>query len=155
MEKKNFTFNQIKHKLADYCVYQDRCHFEVEQKMREFDLIPEAHDEIIIYLIQNNFLNEERFARSFARGKFYQKKWGKRKIANALRQKGVPKNLVEKGFEEIEEEDYLKTLEELSEKKWQQIKAATIWEKRKKLQSFLQQRGFEWELIKMQLEQLS
>ncbi len=133
-------------------MYQDRCHFEVEQKMREFDLIPEARDEILIYLIQNNFLNEERFARSFTRGKFYQKKWGKRKIANALFQKKVPQNLIVKGFEEIEDADYLHTLEQLANEKWKTLKAKTIWEKRKKLQSFLNQRGFEWELIKEQLK---
>jgi len=67
-EKKLFTFEEIKQKLVNYCVYQDRCHFEVEQKMREFVLIPEAKDEILLYLMKENYLNEERFTRSYIRG---------------------------------------------------------------------------------------
>ena len=71
-EKKSYTVNEIRDKMAKYCAYQDRCQWEVEQKFYDFNLIPEARDEIMIYLIQQNFLNEERFAKSFARGKFYQ-----------------------------------------------------------------------------------
>ena len=74
-DKKLFPFQEIKQKLVNYCVYQDRCHAEVEQKMKEFVLIPEAKEEIILYLIKENYLNEERFAKSFTRGKFYIKKW--------------------------------------------------------------------------------
>ena len=83
-EKKIFAFKEIKQKLVNYCVYQDRCHYEVELKMREFVLIPEAKDEILLYLIQENYLNEERFAKSYARGKFYIKRWGKNKIKQNL-----------------------------------------------------------------------
>ncbi|MDO5617092.1 MAG: RecX family transcriptional regulator, partial [Cruoricaptor ignavus] len=71
MSNSSFTFEEIKQKMANYCVYQDRCHYEVEQKMREFLLIPEAKDEIMLYLIRENYLNEERFVRSYIRGKFY------------------------------------------------------------------------------------
>ena len=70
-EKKIFTFEDIKHKLVNYCVYQDRCHYEVDLKMREFMLIPEAKDETLLYLMRENYLNEERFTRSYTRGKFY------------------------------------------------------------------------------------
>ena len=73
-EKKSFTFEEIKQKIVNYCVYQDRCHAEVEQKMKEFLLIPEAKEEILLYLIKENYLNEERFTRSYVRGKFYIKK---------------------------------------------------------------------------------
>ena len=85
MEKKSYTFDEIKLKLVNYCVYQDRCHAEVEQKMREFVLIPEAKEEIILYLLKENYLNEERFTRSYIRGKFYIKSWGKNKIKMHLK----------------------------------------------------------------------
>lgn len=139
--------------MADYCVYQDRCHWEVENKMREFQLIPEARDEILIYLIQNNFLNEERFTRSFVRGKFNQKKWGKTKIQSALLARKVPINLIEKSFDEIDFQEYLSTLESLATKKWDIIQGDTIWEKRKKLQSYLIQKGYEWHLVKEILQE--
>ena len=83
-DKKLFPFQEIKQKLVSFCVYQDRCHAEVEQKMKEFVLIPEAKEEIILYLIKENYLNEERFARSYTRGKFYIKKWGKNKYRKAI-----------------------------------------------------------------------
>lgn len=79
-EHKSFTFQEIKQKLINYCVYQDRCHKEVEEKMRDFLLIPEAKDEILLYLIKENYLNEERFTRSYIRGKFYVKHWGRQKL---------------------------------------------------------------------------
>ena len=115
-EKKSFTFEEIKQKLVNYCVYQDRCHAEVEQKMREFLLIPEAKEEILLYLIKENFLNEERFAKSYVRGKFYIKKWGKNKIKLNLLQKGISEKLILKSFSEINQEDYVKELKLLIEK---------------------------------------
>ena len=66
MHKKIYTVNEIKRKIEQYCVYQDRCHKEVEQKIREYQLIPEARELILLSLMKDNFLNEERFARSFA-----------------------------------------------------------------------------------------
>jgi regulatory protein len=70
IKNKSFTVDEIKRKLENYCVYQDRCHKEVEQKMREYNLIPEVKEMILLSLLKDNFLNEERFAKSFARGKF-------------------------------------------------------------------------------------
>src|SRR5690606_29639644 len=109
----SFTVNEIRDKLAKYCAYQDRCHWEVENKMREFNLIPEAHEEILIYLIQHNFLNEERFARSYVRGKFNQKNWGRIKIRIELKKRKIPSRLIESALLEIDEDDYLKTLQNL------------------------------------------
>src|SRR5690606_12894930 len=106
----SYTINEIRDKLAKYCAYQDRCHWEVENKMREFNLIREAHEEILIYLIQNDFLNEERVARSFVRGKFNQKNWGRIKISVELKKRRIPNKMIESALHEIEEEDYLKTL---------------------------------------------
>ncbi len=129
--------------MADYCVYQDRCHWEVEKKMREYGLIPEARDEILLHLLQHDFLNEARFAKSYCRGKFYQKKWGKQKIKNGLRQRGITGILVEEGLQEIEEADYQSTLRELAKKKWQSLKREKPWQRKKKVQMYLYQRGFD------------
>ena len=84
IEKKYFSIEEVKRKLERYCVYQDRCHKEIETKLKEFILIEEAQNQIILHLLEHNFLNEERFSKSFARGKFNIKKWGKqRKIGRA------------------------------------------------------------------------
>ena len=150
MQKKSnsFTFDEIKEKLANFCVYQDRCHWDVEKKMREYDLIPEAKDEIFIYLIQNNFLNEERFVKSFVRGRFNQKKWGRNKIKMALKQRQIPEQLIRIGFKEIDEGEYLKVLKELFVKKQEELKSETnSFKKKQKLRNYLLQKGFENELI--------
>ncbi|QII70565.1 RecX family transcriptional regulator [Apibacter sp. B3706] len=140
--------SQIKKKLADYCVYQDRSHYEVEQKLKELRTLNEdERGEILIWLIQNNFLNEERFSKSYARGKFYQKKWGKNKIKQGLKQKRIPTNLIDKGIEEINEEDYKSTLMELTEKKWNIIRESEVYLKKKKIYNYLLQKGYEYNLI--------
>lgn len=140
--------SQIKKKLADYCVYQDRSHYEVEQKLKELRTLNEdERGEILIWLIQNNFLNEERFSKSYARGKFYQKKWGKIKIKQGLKQKRIPTNLIDKGIEEINEKDYKSTLTELTEKKWNVLRESDIFLKKKKIYNYLLQKGYENYLI--------
>ena len=82
--KKSFTVDEFQKKMEHYCVYQDRCHQEVERKMGEYQLIPEAQEKILLHLMQHNFLNEERFSKSFARGKFRIKNWGKQRIVREL-----------------------------------------------------------------------
>ncbi len=113
MEKKSYTFDEIKQKLVNYCVYQDRCHAEVEQKMREFLLIDEAKEEIILFLLKENYLNEERFTRSYIRGKFYIKHWGKNKIKINLKQKQISERLINSCFDEIDDADYEKTIRKI------------------------------------------
>lgn len=146
-EKKSHTYEEIKQKLVNYCVYQDRCHYEVEQKMREFLLIPEAKEEILMYLMQENYLNEERFARSYARGKFYQKKWGRVKIKIHLKQKGVGDKLISKGMEEIDADDYQKTLQSLYESYFENLKGSQVYQKRIKTVRHLLAKGFEYDQI--------
>ena len=82
---KSYTLEEARKKLEYYCTYQERCHQEVTRKLREMKMIPEAIDQIIVHLIKENFLNETRFAQSFARGKFRIKKWGKQRISNELK----------------------------------------------------------------------
>ena len=144
--KKSFTFLEIKQKMVNYCVYQDRCHQEVEQKMRDFLLIPEAKEEILLYLMKENYLNEERFTRSYIRGKFNMKSWGRNKILNHLKFKGVPEKLVRKCFDEIEDADYEKTLRKIYEDYFSRQKGKD-YQKRSKTIKYLLSRGFEYEEI--------
>lgn len=146
-EKKLFTFTETKQKLVNYCVYQDRCHAEVEQKMREFVLIPEAKEEIILYLLKENYLNEERFTRSYIRGKFYIKHWGKTKIKINLKQKGITEKLIAKCFNEIDEDDYFKTIRKIYEDYFEKQKDLKDYQKKSKTIKYLLGRGFEYEEI--------
>lgn len=151
-EKKLFTFDEIKQKLVNYCVYQDRCHAEVEQKMREFVLIPEAKEEIILYLLKENYLNEERFTRSYIRGKFYIKNWGKTKIKIHLKQKGITEKLITKCFDEIDDGDYLKIIEKLYENYFSKQKGLQEYQRKSKTIKYLLSRGFEYENILQVIE---
>lgn len=151
-DKKSYTYEEIKQKMVNYCVYQDRSHFEVEQKMKEYLLIPEAKEEILLFLIKENFLNEERFAKSYARGKFYIKKWGKNKIRMSLLQKGISERLIKKSFEEIDDEDYKRTISDLINKTMLTYKGLQEYQKKQKLIKFLISRGFEYEVVLLNLE---
>ena len=146
--KKSYTFEEIKQKLVNYCVYQDRCHDEVERKMREFLLIPEAKDEIILFLIKENYLNEERFVRSYIRGNFNIKKWGRIKIRMHLKQKGISDKLILKCMDEIDEDQYLEAIKIIWNNYYLKHKALKDWQKRSKTISYLISRGYEYELVK-------
>ena len=147
MEKKSYTFLEIKQKMVNYCVYQDRCHQEVEQKMWDFLLIPEAKEEILLYLMKENYLSEERFTRSYIRGKFYMKSWGRNKIRNHLKFKGVPEKLINSCFDEIEDEDYHKILAKLFGDYYSKIKGLKVYQKKSKTIKYLLGKGFEYEEI--------
>lgn len=146
-EKKLFTFTEIKQKLVNYCVYQDRCHSEVEQKMREFVLIPEAKEEILLYLLKENYLNEERFTRSYIRGKFYMKQWGKAKIKIHLKQKGITDKLISKCFDEIDDDDYTNIIRKVYENYFSKLKGLQLYQRKSKTVKYLLSRGFEYENI--------
>ena len=147
MEKKSYTFEEIKQKLVNYCVYQDRCHSEVEQKMRDFLLIPEAKDEIFLYLIKENYLNEERFTRSYIRGKFYIKHWGRNKIRINLKQKGITEKLIAKSMDEIDEQDYLESVNKIYQDYYSKQKGLRDYQKKSKTIKHLMSKGYEYELI--------
>lgn len=153
-EKKSYTFLEIKQKMVNYCVYQDRCHKEVEQKMWDFLLIPEAKDEILLYLMKENYLNEERFTRSYIRGKFYMKLWGRNKIRNHLKFKGVPEKLINASFDEIDDDDYEKTLEKLYLDYSGKIKGLQDYQKKSKTIKYLLSKGFEYESITSLIKKL-
>nr|WP_298792693.1 regulatory protein RecX [uncultured Allomuricauda sp.] len=148
------SVQEAKRKIEGYCAYQDRCHKEVQQKLVDMRMIPEAIDQIMAHLIQENYLNEERFAKSFARGKFSIKKWGKNRIVNELKQRQISTFNIKSALKEIEEEDYRNTLNELAVKRLGQINESNIQKKRKKLADYLLYRGWESHLVYEKLKEL-
>jgi|TARA_R110000765_G_scaffold24188_3_gene60761 regulatory protein len=141
--KNSFSVDEATRKLEGYCAYQDRCHKEVISKLREMNMIPQAIDLIVGHLIQENFLNEERFARSFARGKFKIKKWGKNRIVNELKHRDISKYNITTALKEIESKEYLNTFNVLAKKRLSEIREKDLQKRRKKLADYLLYRGWE------------
>ena len=129
---KTYSVEEAKKKLEYYCSYQERCHEEVLQKLKSLNMIPLAIDTIVAHLIENNFLNEERFACSFARGKHRIKQWGRLRIINELKARGITRYNIEKALKEINEEEYLDCFNELAEKQWLSIRESSIQKKKEK-----------------------
>ncbi|QWX83299.1 RecX family transcriptional regulator [Cellulophaga sp. HaHaR_3_176] len=150
----SYTINEATKKIEYFCAYQDRCHKEVSQKLKEMGMIPIAIDTILNTLIQENYLNEERFAKSFARGKFRIKKWGKRRIINELKQREISKYNINTALKEIDADDYLNTLHALAVKRTEAIKETNIQKKRKKLADYLLYRGWESNLVYEKITEL-
>lgn len=151
---KSFSVDEAKRKLEYYCSYQERCHYEVVEKLRGMNMIPQVVDTIVVHLIENNFLNEERFAQSFARGKHNIKKWGKIRILNELKFRNISKYNIEKALKEIPQELYLNTFHETAEKQWDIIKETNLQKKKKKFCDYLLRKGFESNLIFEKLNDL-
>jgi len=141
-------------KLQSYCAYQDRCHKEVAQKLKEMRMISQASEQIIIELIEGDFLNEERFSMAFVRGKFKIKKWGRRRLASELKQRNISKFLIQKALGQISERDYKATFEALVHKKAESITGGSIAKKRKKLADYLLYRGWEAHLVYDKINQI-
>lgn len=144
---KSYSVKEATLKLMQYCAYRDRSQKEVEDKLIEMKMIPEAREQIIIKLMQENFLNEERFARSFVRGKFRIKKWGRIRIRQELKFRGISEPIIRLGMTEIDEKLYIATLYELAEKKLVLIRETNSLKRRQKLTNHLLQKGFESGLV--------
>ncbi len=141
-------------KMERYCAYQERCHKDVEGKLKTMRLIPEAREKIILHLLDQNFLNEERFAKSFARGKFNIKKWGKQRIVRELKYRGISEYNLKTALKEIPEKDYLEAFHKLAEKKYASITETNLSKKQKKLTDYLLYRGWETHLVFEKIKEL-
>ncbi len=144
---KKLTPSQAKEKIQHYCAYQERAHTEVRNKLYEYGLYSNDVDEILCYLITEGFLNEERYAKAFAGGKFRIKKWGRIKIVHELEGKGVNKNCIKLGLKEIGDDEYNKTLSDILDKKSELLPDENIFVKRDKLAKYALQKGYEPELV--------
>ncbi|TCD26156.1 RecX family transcriptional regulator [Pedobacter psychrodurus] len=143
---------QAQVKAEHFCVYQERSQKEVRYKLVEWGMRGDELEEIISELILNNFLNEERFAKSYASGKFNIKHWGRVKIKQGLKLKGVPDKILQKAIYSINDDDYLQTIEKLASKKASTLNENDPFKRKNKLMSYLQAKGFETDLILLVLK---
>jgi len=143
------TLNELKTRLERYCAYQERCHQEVQKKLRQLGAFRDDTDSVISHLIQNDYLNETRFTMLYVRSKFSIKKWGKNRIVNELKQRKITNYNIDKALAQITEEDYLLTFDTLAEKRWNQLKEKKepLPQRKKKWVNYLQYRGWENHLI--------
>jgi regulatory protein len=152
---KTYTVEEAKRAIERYCVYQERCHKEVKQKLRDMRMIPAAIDEIIAHLITHDFLNESRFAQAYARGKFNYKYWGRQRIERELKFRGIGVFNIKLAMKEIEDAQYFEVFDTLSRKRYNQLTAETDkYRKRKKLADYLLYRGWEAHMVYDKVKEL-
>ena len=144
---KPLTPDQVLDKMAKYCVYQERCVKDVRDKLKTFEISEEEKTKIFDYLIDNRFVNDERFAKSFVRGKVNQSGWGVNKIRFHLIQKGIDKDIIEEALGQTDEEAYRQRLIDILKTKAKTVKAANDFEKKRKLAAYAMQKGFEGSLV--------
>lgn len=152
-EKKIYTpkipsFLEAKTKLEFWCAYQERCQFEVDQKLNGWNFNSEERDQLISHLISNNFINEERFAEAFVSGKFRIKHWGRNKIKQHLKQKRISDYSIKKGMKEIDPDEYWNTLLRLTARKMAEKKSKEDeWQIQTRTQRYLSLKGYEFDLV--------
>ena len=148
MYKQQLTKEQAHQKAKHYCAYQERCHSEVKEKLYGFGLRKYDVEELLSKLIEEDYLNEERFAVQFAGGRFRMKQWGRVKIKYELKQKYVSEYLIKKAMKAIDEKDYWATAQKLYDQKLKQLKGETnIFIRKRKLTDYLMQKGYEQNII--------
>ncbi len=152
--KNSWSQEEAFEKLTTYCAYQERCPWEIRRKLYEKGIKEEPAEKLIAELISEEFVNEERYARSFARGKFRLKKWGKNRIRLELKMREIPENLIRKGLSEIDPEEYYDTLLAQTEKKWESTHEGDAYKKKFKVTQYLLSKGFEMDLVKEAVESL-
>lgn len=139
---------EIKESITNYCLYQERSHKEVKNKLYELGCTTPEVEEHIIDLISKGVLNEERFARAIARGKFKLKKWGRNKIIVLLRQQYVSEPCIKKALTEIDEEEYESVAKSLAEKKLKEIRTEkNMFIRKQKIYRYLVQKGYESHIV--------
>ena len=155
MFQQQLSKEQALQKIRHYCGYQERSHKEVKEKLYGFKLRKDVVEELLANLIEESYLNEERFAMQFAGGKFRMKQWGKIKIAHALKERGVSQYCINKALDEIDEEAYNEAVKKLAERKWASLKKETNKILRlQKTKLYLMQRGYERSFIERALQSL-
>ena len=147
MHKKQLTPEQALQKLKHYCTYQERSHSEVREKLYNLGIRQNEHNGIIATLIEEDYLNEERFAIAFAGGKFRMKHWGRLKIKHELKQKRVSEYSIKKALKQIMDDEYMRVLKKLSDEKYASLINCQYLIRKKKTIDYLLQKGFEMELI--------
>ncbi len=153
-QNKTYTVDEAQKKLEYYCAYQERCHKEVRQKLKEMKMIPEVIDNIIVSLIRHDFLNETRFATTFVRGKFKIKKWGKYRLTIELKKRDISKHNINLAISQIPNYEYMEVFNALAKKKVDSLFETNKLKKKKKLADYLLYRGWESHLVYEKVNQL-
>ncbi len=149
-----FSIKEAVQKIEFFCAYQERCHEEVVAKLRSMKMDSDEIDQIMVHLIGENFINEERFACSFARGKHRIKHWGKIRITNELKFRNISQTLINAALKEITPEEYLETFHTWAERHWETIREKNTLKKRKKFCDYILRRGFESNLVYDKVKEL-
>lgn len=149
-----FSIKEAIQKIEFFCAYQERCHEEVVSKLWTMKMESHEIDQIMVHLIASNFLNEERFACSFARGKHRIKHWGKIRITNELKFRNISQTLINTALKEITPKEYLETFHELADRNWESIREKNSLKKRKKFCDYMLRRGFESNLVYDKVKEL-
>ena len=145
---KTYSVSEATSRMERYCAYRERCHKEVIAKLREMRMIPQAIDQIVHHLITENYLNETRFAKAFARGKFRIKKWGRNRITRELKIRDISAYNIKLALKEIPDTEYLNTFHQLADKRWSDLeRVANTQQKKRKFFDYLTYRGWEQNLI--------
>ncbi len=148
MSECKYSFSEAIIKIESWCAYQDRCTFEVEQKLTSWNIPLEQQSEIIKHLLSNRFLDDKRFVESFVSGKFKIKRWGKIKIKHHLIQKRIDKVSIQEGLKTIDLDAYLETMKHLAQKKFLEKKVKDdLWAIRRRVITYLASKGYESDLI--------
>lgn len=151
---KSITPEQALQKARHYCGYQERCHQEVKDKLYGFGLHKSQVEQLLAQLIEEDYLNEERFALQFAGGKFRMKNWGRNRIQNELSQRQVSEYCIKKAMKEIPEDDYKAAIAKIAATKWESLESYGRLAQLKKTQDYLLYKGYEWPLIQETLKKL-
>ena len=148
---KYYSYDAALDKMQKYCAIQERCQSEIRTKLIEIKIYGEDLESIIADLISDNFLNEERYAIAFARGKFRMKQWGRIKIKQELQMKKISPYCIKKAMQEIADEAYIETLKEVLEKKKNLLNEEDDFKRNYKLLQYAIGKGYESELIQKYL----
>jgi regulatory protein len=139
----DLSLKEVIQKMEYYCAYQERCHAEIKEKLYSFQVTPDEKDQIIVHLLDHNYLNEERFASVYTQSKLHQKKWGKKRITLELKAKQISSFLITKSIREIDANEYQSIFDQVSEKQWDTITEKNTLKKRKKFCDYLLRKGWE------------
>lgn len=153
--KKNWTLDEARGKLETYCSYQERCSWEVRRKLVEKGIQGKSTETLLEELTASGFLDDARYAMSFARGKFRIRKWGRGRIVRELKLRQISPSLIQAALAELDPEEYFATLQDQAEKKWEKTKEKDAFKKRYLVGHYLMSKGFEQDLIREALSNLS
>ena len=142
-----YSFLEAKQKLEVLCAYQERCSFDLEKKMKSWNLDAEDRGQLLAHLIENNFLNEERYAEAFVSGKVNIKRWGRIKIRQHLKQKFISDYSIKKAMASIDEDLYVNNINHLSLKKYESLQGSNNYQKKVKIFRYLASKGYEQDLF--------